>query len=71
MNALYSRADEERLRADLRAGRALVCPVCAVPLERRSVEPRPDVPYVRSRWWLHCGACTRSLVLDAPRQGRR
>jgi hypothetical protein len=70
MNALYDRVDAERLRADLRAGRELVCPVCSTPLERRAVEPRTDVAYVRSRWWLHCGGCSRSLVLDAPRPGR-
>ena len=49
----------------------LPCPRCGSPLDRREVQPRPDVAYVRERIWLICGRCGRSGVIDRPgRKGR-
>lgn len=58
-------------RSDPSSDAPLLCPHCGSPLDRREVQPRPDVAYVRERIWLLCGRCGRSGVIDRPgRKGR-
>ena len=40
------------------------CPECGRPMDRREVQPRDDVSYVRHRLWVTCPACDASAVLD-------
>ena len=54
----------QRLRRAFADGGMLECPVCSVPLDRRPVNPRPDVSYVRFRVVLACPRCHRWAVLD-------
>jgi uncharacterized protein with PIN domain len=61
---VYSRSELDRLRKQARRGGALRCPRCSEALLPRSVPPRSEVGYVRSRVWWVCPACRRSAVLD-------
>lgn len=64
MRKRYAPPAEREIERAFRADEALVCPDCAVALDRRPVPPRPDVSYVRDRLWLVCPSCHASLVLD-------
>jgi hypothetical protein len=63
---IFDASERHALEADLREGRPLTCPVCAVPLSVQAVAPGGDVAYVRRRVWALCPACRRSAGLDAP-----
>ena len=60
----FTHEQVRELGRDVRAGVRPACPVCAVPLDERSVPPREDVSYVRDRVWLVCPSCRRSAVVD-------
>lgn len=64
MSQPYPPAAAAALTRALREGRPLICPDCAVPLDRRPVPPRRDVSYVRDRVWLVCPRCASTVVLD-------
>ena len=70
-SANYTREEEDRLLAGLRAGRLPPCPRCGRRLADQRVPPREGVPYVRDRLWLTCEGCHRSLVLDRRRIDER
>jgi len=63
----YTRQEEERVLASLRAGKVPTCPRCGGPLERRDVSPGEGVPYVRNRVWFSCASCRRGVVVDRRR----
>lgn len=60
----FSHDEIHELGLALEGQEALVCPRCAVPLDRRAVPPRRDVSYVRDRVWVVCPTCHRTAVLD-------
>jgi endogenous inhibitor of DNA gyrase (YacG/DUF329 family) len=64
MSDSFDTAEIGGLEDALRTGRALRCPRCMTPLDRRTIPPRPDVSYVRDRIWLACPRCHRAVVLD-------
>lgn len=60
----FTDAETHELARALVSGAPLTCPHCAIPLDRRSVPPRPDVSYVRDRVLVVCSKCHRNAVLD-------
>ncbi len=66
----FSADEQRRIAHDVREGSEPTCPRCGASLDEWPVEPRPDVSYVRSRLWLVCTSCRRSVVLDRPRPGQ-
>ena len=60
----YSREQEAGLANRLARGESLRCPTCGGAFDERSVEPRADVSYVRSRLWVVCPRCRREAVLE-------
>jgi len=66
----FTSDEERRIARDIGDGSEPVCPRCGTSLDEWSVAPRPDVSYVRSRLWLVCPSCHRSLVLDRRHPGR-
>ena len=67
MTTPYTREQEAELRSAVRVGDDPLCPTCRLRMEVQNIEARSDVAYVRSRRWLRCGSCRRSLVVDLPR----
>jgi len=63
----YSRDEEREVVRGLREGQAPACPRCGSLMQVQEVLPREEVPYVRTRIWLTCPGCRRSLVLDRRR----
>lgn len=62
--ATFSSSEEADLRRTWRAHARASCPCCGVPLEARPVPTPKEVSYVRSRSWLTCPRCGRTVVVD-------
>jgi hypothetical protein len=60
----FSTDEVVELARRLLADEDLYCPRCGLALDRRPVQPRSDVSYVRRRVWVACPSCHRSTVLD-------
>ena len=66
----FTSAEEREIGDGVRAKREVRCPRCRTPLDEWAVGPRADVSYVRSRVWLVCPSCRRSVVVDRPQTDR-
>lgn len=65
----FTSAEVVGLEAAQGAGRPLLCPRCATPLDARPVHPPETVSYVRSRLVVVCPGCRGHGALDLPRRG--
>jgi hypothetical protein len=64
MHPSFTPTEARALAVALEEGRPLACPRCSALLDRRAVQPRPDVSYVRDRTWLVCPTCHATGFLD-------
>ncbi|MCI0435414.1 MAG: hypothetical protein L0271_17485 [Gemmatimonadetes bacterium] len=66
----FDRDERHRIEQAIAAGEPPDCPRCALPLERRPVDPGPAVAYVRHRVLLLCARCGGHASVDQPRDAR-
>lgn len=67
MSGSYDAAQRRALERALQEGDPLHCPVCGAKLTRQTVQPTPEVSYVRRRVWVLCPGCRRTASLDVRR----
>lgn len=69
--AQYLPEEQSAMRAEIAAGRAAVCPRCAVEMRARSIGGGSfGLGYARRREWLICPRCRRSAIFDVERGTR-
>jgi hypothetical protein len=69
--AQYSAAEERSVRDDLRAGKEARCPRDDAVMTLRSIGGGSfGLGYARSRRWLICPECKRSVIFDEKRGTR-
>jgi DNA-directed RNA polymerase subunit RPC12/RpoP len=64
MTEPYDAAQRRALAAALGDGRKPRCPACGGRVLVQTVEPRPEVSYVRHRAWVLCLDCRRTATVD-------
>lgn len=69
--ARYDVAEERAIRDAAAAGKVPECPRCHVPLTRRPIGGGSfGLGYARTREWLLCPSCRRSVIFDVKRGTR-
>ncbi len=69
--AQYTPEEERAIRASATGGLAAICPRCAVQLTRREIGGGSfGLGYHRTREWLLCPTCKRSVLFDRKRGTR-
>jgi hypothetical protein len=70
-SARYSDAEELAVREEWRATQAATCPRCRVAMRERPITGGSfGLGYRRTREWLMCPKCKRSVLFDAERGTR-
>jgi hypothetical protein len=70
-DAQYTGLELQRIREELAAGKAVICPRCGLAMTRRGIGGGSfGLGYARQRDWMICPKCRRSAIFDIQRGTR-
>lgn len=65
---VFSRLETARIRERWLTSGDAACPDCETRLREKQISPHDRLPYVRTRVWLLCPTCARSVLVESPRK---